>query len=117
MDSNIFTKILNWLKIALRDALMIAAMLLLCYAITRDNFAPFSVGLFLPLASFTVFAVPGYTGKHPASEIVIGVAEIIAAHLICASWSAEKLLYILLYLAAGVIGFTFGAATRKLSKK
>ena len=117
MNTDISGNVVKWFLAAARGALVIAASLLLCFVITKDNYPVFSVSLFIPLASFILFSLSAFFSKQPVSDTVTGVLEVIGAHLICAGWAGNKLGFLALYGAAGILGFAFGSALKKLDKK
>ncbi|MCR5055642.1 MAG: hypothetical protein K6B54_01880 [Clostridia bacterium] len=117
MNSNAVLKLIKYAKAALRHAVIIGLLVLLCFGITRPNHRLFASWLFLPLAAFITIAYPAYTEKKMLPESLIAFALVVFAHFLIVGSAKAGLVFILLYAAAGALGAGFGTAVRKLGKR
>ena len=115
MNTDFLGKLLKALIITVRDALITAACCLVGWLIVRDLFGTYATLVFIPLASFLMLAVSQYFGKDGGQGVLWAAVVAVAAHFIAAGGAPKKLLFVLLYAAAGLCGFLFGRFASKLA--
>ena len=117
MNTDFLGKLLKALKITVRDALITAACCLLGWLVVRDLFGTYVTLVFIPLASFLMLAVSQYFGKDGGQGVLWAAVVALAAHLITVGGAPKKLLFLLLYAAAGLCGVLFGRFAAKLAEE
>ena len=95
-------------------AALIAAVCLFGLIFVGRNIIFYGPLVLLPAASFIVCGIVGISKNLGPKVLIVCGAAVFIAHLVIAGFSPAKLLFILLYAAAGALGYFFGILTAKL---
>ena len=96
-------------------AIVTAAICLAGYIFVKRNILFYGPLVLLPAASFVICGIVGVSKNISPRALFVCGAVIVIAHIIIVGFVPAKLLFLLLYVAAGALGYFFGKLTGRLS--